>query len=145
MNVAGNLSINFSCYHSCGNFLDGTIKVNGNVSIGGPNGAQGPLALQMVGASNSTLTYTSGPTPSGNVTINKTAGAKVTLGSSISFNSAAQTLSILAGSIDMAGFNLTLNALSLSGGTSISRNAGILTVGGSAIGAGPYSSGTISN
>lgn len=121
--------------------IDGSWEVRGNVAFNST--ANGPATLIMSGTNAQTLSRT-GTEPTGTITVNKSA-LGVTLTTALNFNSAGQSFNITSGTLNMAGFNLTLNALVLSPTTSISRIAGTLTVSGSPVGAGPYSGGTISN
>lgn len=137
--VGGTLAIQYSC---CGSLNGGTLDARGNVTISSGN-ISGTTTLQMTGTTNTTLSMaTSGP--SGVVTINKTSGAKVTLISNVSFNAASQTINLVAGSLDMAGYNLTLKTTPTLNGNTITKNGGVLTVNGSTVGTGSLYGGTVS-
>lgn len=123
--------------------LTGTIDIFGNVTFSGL-GMNGAGAINLKG-SNSTLSSSATSIPSGTITVSKTAGQRVTLASNFPLN-AAQNMSVTTGQVDLSGFTLTLSgggALSLSATTTVKLSSGVLSVGGSSIGAGAYSSGTV--
>jgi hypothetical protein len=63
----------------------------------------------MVGTSvGSTFTHSGGTIVRGPITVNKTGGGSVVLASNVNFNGANQDLTITAGTLDMAGYNLTV-------------------------------------
>ena len=127
----------------------GTIAAYGSVTIA--RGTDGTAAISMLGASSASLyvdnLYDVGGKylPSGTLTINKSAGATVTMtGANISLDS-AQALVVTNGNLDLGGRSLTIpltNGLTLNTGANIYRNGATLTVGGSAVGAtGSYTNG----
>lgn len=121
-------------------FNGGEIQIEGNLSS---PGFAGSTKLTFNGSGNVSLTAT-GSRPSGKWTINKSSGV-ITLGSAISLSSVGQSLDLVQGSINMAGYNLSISSsLNLSAGTSITKNGGILSVGGASVNDGPYGAGTIS-
>ncbi len=137
--VDGNLTLN-----SIGGIgvYNGTFAVAKNITTTG-NGALGSVQLQFVGSTDQTLTASGAVYfPSGNVFVNTTAGAKVILATAVSMSAAGQGLSIVAGSVDMAGFALTTKALSLNANT-LTKNGGTLTVNGSVVGTGSLYGGTV--
>lgn len=113
----------------------GTVMAYGNVTAGG-GGNNGSVNLQFVGSGTQILSATN--LTGGNVTVANTGAGKVQLASAVSLNGASQSFTVTTGSVDMAGFALTLNSLSLNAKT-ITRNAGVLTVGGSVVAAGTQS------
>ena len=81
--------------------------------------------------------------PSGTITVNKL-GRSVVLTTNVNWSN-GQSLTVNAGSVNMAGFNLTIpGALNLAGGTTVVRGgAGVLSVGGAPIPNGAYSAGNV--
>lgn len=78
----------------------------------------------------------------GNVTVN--VSGTLTFNQKLNMTSAGQSMSVVSGAINMNGKNLTIGgSLTLAPSTSITRNAGVLKVGGATINAGSYSGGTI--
>lgn len=124
-NIGGNLS--FGTLH----VMDGgTYAVAGNLSISG--GWGGTASITLNGSSAQSVTQTAGTFPTGTLTVNNPSG--VTLASNVSWNGSTQTTNVISGSINMAGYNLTLHALSLNGNT-LTKGGGTLTV---ATGSSPY-------
>ncbi len=142
LNVGGTFTLKTGCNN---NFLNsGIVKLYGNLSSPGPNYAfSGTAELKFVGSTDQTITCAPCTFPSGNITVDISNNESVILGNSVSFNSTGQTVSVLNGSILMNGYNLTVKGLSLASGTSITKGGGALTVNGSSIPSGAYSSGTV--
>jgi hypothetical protein len=108
----------------------GTLAVAGNVTV--TSGWGGTAALTFNGSSVQSITQSSGNFPSGAITVNNSSG--ITLASNVTWNGSTQTTTVTSGSINMAGYNLTLHALNLNGNT-ITKGGGTLTVG---TGTSPY-------
>jgi len=105
--------------HSSGYLQNGTVQVQGNCTIGA-SAKGGTTAIQFTGA-NVTQTFTDngGTKVSGTVTVNKTTGS-VVLATAMSFNNTGQDLTITSGTLDLAGFNLTVNdVLTVSSGATL--------------------------
>lgn len=118
----------------------GQIQVGGNFSSPGLGGT---VQFLFNGTSDVSITSTGVTKPSGKWTVNKSSGT-ISLASAVSLSAVGQSLDLLQGSINMAGYNLTINnSLSLSAGTSITKNGGVLTVSGISVADGPYGSGTV--
>ena len=84
-----------------------TFVANGDV-VGIYNGFNGNAAVTFAGGSNATLTMAAAAKlPTGVVTVNKPA-ATLTLGQATSFTQTNQDLTIAAGTLDMAGYNLSV-------------------------------------
>ena len=137
---------NFS--HTDGN-LQGAWEVRGNLSVGS-SADGGNATIGFTGGNNQTYINSGGNEPDGNYTVNKTAGT-VTLASALNLNAAGQSLTIVAGTLDIAGQNLTVNSiltvgaggtLQLQGGEMITNTTKALNVGSTVIynGAGTYAS-----
>lgn len=133
LNVSGN--INFDNTNNSSRSLNGsTINASGNVSATG-YGYPGTTTINMIGATNSTLSVpASALLPSGGLTVNKSPGSTVTLASNTSLSTAGQDLTITSGTLNMAGYNLTIarnitNSDTLKRGTN--PTCGTLTYGGS--------------
>ncbi len=105
----------------------GTIEARGDITIASTaEGGNGILTF--TGTNAQTYTDNGGTKTSGLVTVNKTSGI-VTLATAMSYNTAGQDLTITAGTLDLAGFNLTVNdvftlgasgTLQLQGGETVS-------------------------
>ncbi|MFL5814659.1 MAG: beta strand repeat-containing protein [Bdellovibrionia bacterium] len=140
MNIAGNLTLSSLDGRTA---VSGTYKVSGNVtSTSALNG--GGASIQLIGSGGSAITVNAGASlPSGNITVNKSGGAGLTLGSALTLTSPGQTLTLTAGNADMAGYNLSVSNLSLNGNT-LSKAGGTLTVNGSVVsGTGSLFGGTV--
>ncbi len=135
MNVGGTLSL------KNGTVNNGIFKAYGNVDISG-TGTSGSAQLQLVGTSSTTVNASASFVPYGNVTINKTGGAGVTLAGAVSWNGGSQSTTLTAGTIDMAGFAMTVHSLAL-GGNTLTKNGGTLTVNGSVAATGSLYGGTV--
>lgn len=93
----------------------GTLNPKGAVTIGsGYKG--GTVALSFSGTANQIITNSGGTMPSGTFTINKPSGS-VTLGSNLVLNSSGQDLNVQSGTLDLAGYNLTVNDQFIVNGT----------------------------
>ncbi|MFN8943131.1 MAG: hypothetical protein ACK5WZ_00740, partial [Pseudobdellovibrionaceae bacterium] len=133
MAVSGNLILGDT---ATGNINGGTIAVDGNVTYNN-SGYVGTAFMIFGGSTSSTLSTSTTNILRGNVTVNKLAGASLTLGSIINLNGTGQTLEVLEGSILMSGRNLTVQSdLLLSPGTTVNRGGAVLTANGSTINAG---------
>jgi hypothetical protein len=129
MNVANNLTLSGSDPRAG---VSGTYVVSGNVTA--TSAYNGSAAIQLVGSSGSTITVNAGASlPAGNITVNKSGGAGLTLGSAVTINGSGQTLTLTSGNANMAGYNLSVGSLSLNGNT-LSKNGGTLTVNGTVVG-----------
>jgi len=121
--------------------LTGDIDLQGNVTYTyfyNPD-----VNLTFSGAGNQTITHTASNTNSGTNTVNKSGGT-LTLLTNMSWNNATQdAFSIIDGSLNMNGKNLTIKSISTLNGKTITKNGGVLTVNGSVIPSGPAFSGQI--
>lgn len=137
MNIAGNIIIG----STSGAINNGNLALKGNLSTSS-NGMTGTATIQFVGSSTQSVTVGSGASlPSGAVTVNNSSST-LTLASAVSWNSVGQSLTLTAGAINMAGYALTLKALSLNSNT-LTKNAGVLTVAGTVAGTGSLFGGTV--
>ncbi len=138
-NIQGNLIVNTAANNGC----TGSLDVYGNVTWAGA-GFGGAVAITLRG-NDSSWTRTAGVLPTGLITVAKTAGQKVTLGSNLTLN-ANQSISVTGGSIDLNNRTLTLSGtgnVTLAGGTFVKLSSGTLMIGGVSIPVGPYSGGNI--
>jgi len=135
----------------CGafNINNGTIDAKGNFIMNAI--AEGTVQVNLTGTS-PTITQVSGEVL--RVNTNLAISGTAVLSADFDFSSGygkSYTFSITSGSLNMSGHNFNVgesgasnsSALSLSSGTSINRNSGVLTIQGATIGAGAYGSGTI--
>src|SRR5690606_8910244 len=100
LNVGGDLSLE---NNSTSSEVDGgAIDVQGNITLS--SGSGGTTALRMSGSSIQTIKRTGGTWPTGKITVNKTGGT-VELASNVTFG-ATQDMDLLAGTINMNGYNL---------------------------------------
>src|SRR6185503_9711847 len=136
--VAGTLT--FDAAGSSGvSFLNGgTLAAQGNIVVADGINYGGTTLLQLTGTANQTWTDAGGTKPGSAITINKASGT-VTLGSNVSVNVAGQDLAITSGTLDLAGYNLTVNDLftigaagnlQLQGAETLSKNPTTITAGG---------------
>lgn len=118
----------------------GTLQAQGDVSLGaGFDG--GDAVLQFTGAATQSMTDSGGVLPSGTVTVNKTVGTAVNLAAALTLDTAGQDLTITSGTLNLAGFGLTLTAaadvltvdasgtLQLQGGETITATTKTLNAG----------------
>ena len=127
-------TVTFSSSFSNSNVNNGTLNISGNVVQTGTTSIAGSLGVNLIGTSNTTINQASAVNLPGPTVINKTSGAKITLLSDARFNNAGQNLTISAGTLDMAGFNLTVgNNISNSGNLQRGNipTCGTITQGGS--------------
>lgn len=106
--AAGNVFLNSGAVGS-GAINSGTIDVQGNLSITN-YGLAGNGNINFSGAINSNITIAAGAVkPSGSISINKASSSNtVSLTGNSSFSGASQDLTITSGTLDMAGYNLTV-------------------------------------
>jgi hypothetical protein len=127
-----------SHYDGRAGFAGGTFDVKHNV-IATSNVNWGSAAINLSGASAQNISAIADSNfYSGNITVNTTGGAVVSLGSAVTLNGSNQTLTVNSGSVNMAGYALDVKSLSLNSNT-ITRNSGALTVNGTVVGAGTVS------
>ena len=147
MIVRGNLTIGSSA--NGGKTINGqSIEVYGNVDYT-LLGHAGSTVIKMKGTTNTTFSQASTATtylPS-NIQIEKTGGAKVTAITPISFGT-SKALRVVSGQFDLGATanNLimaTAGTLTLDSGTTLKLSGATVTVNGSDVPAGAYSSGTI--
>jgi len=99
--------------------------------------------LTFSGGGNQTITYTNITTTKGTITVNKSGGT-LTLLTNLAWDYGSQgAFSIVNGSLDMNGKNLTLRTISTLNGNTITKNGGVLTVGGAVIPSGAAYGGQI--
>ncbi len=141
MRVGGTLQI--GDYHSsAGTITNGLIEAAGNVDFV-DIGHTGNYRLSFTGT-NQTLASSGGAStgkPTGNITVSLS--GTLTLTAAMVFNTAGQTFSVTSGAVNMNGQNLTGRIVTLSSGTSITRNGGTLRQNTTVIGAGAWTSGTV--
>jgi hypothetical protein len=101
MKIGGNLSITDS-----GQMNSGTLEVKGNLTSTDAT-IDGSATITLTGTSAQTITTGSNDLPSGTFTINKTSGT-VTLGANLTLNGSGQDLTVTAGTLDLAGYNLSV-------------------------------------
>jgi hypothetical protein len=109
--------------------VDGTWQVKGNYTIG-TDSVGGAAAVTLNGTGAQTITVGTGATmPTANFVIDKASGT-ATMTTAASFNTASQTVSVSAGILDMAGFNLTVNStMTVAAGAKLLCNGGVLSAG----------------
>lgn len=128
LKVFGNLTLNGSSGAE-GNITNGLIEAHGSVIVSG-GGKIGSANLMFVGASNANLTWTSGSFLDTTVEISKTGGASVVLLSNASFSTAGRDLTITSGTLDLNGFDLSINDRLTVAATGILKcNGGEFTTG----------------
>lgn len=116
--------------------VQGSVRQSNSYSVGNP----GTTAITMTGSGAATLGANQSIFsyfPSGTFTINKSAGATVTMASSLTLN-AGQLISVSAGTLNLSGKTLdvpTSNGLTVNSGATVNRNSGTLKVGGATVNA----------
>jgi len=134
LTIGGNLTLANGC--GCGNYIhSGTMNVHGNVTATACD-YRGSATLTFVGSGAQTMTGGEYRTWS-TVGVAKPSGT-LTFGSAVTWPG----ISVTSGSLDMAGWPLTLTTLSL-GGNTLTKGAGVLTVNGVVQGTGSLFGGTI--
>lgn len=106
--AGGNVTLNSNASGS-GSINSGTIDVQGNLVFTN-YGLSGNGNINFSGSGNSSITIgASAVKPTGGITINKSSSANlVSLTANTSFPGASQDLTITSGTLDMAGYNLTV-------------------------------------
>ena len=89
----------------------GTVQAQGNVVVGA-NFDAGNSPLQFTGTANQTYTDNGGNELDGDITINKSSGT-VTLASNADWNATSQDVTITDGTLDLAAYSLSTNALTV--------------------------------
>ncbi len=126
------------------NSTAGSVDLYGNLVWGGTGNGGAGIAITLRG-DDTTMSKTGVAFPQ-NLTIAKNAGKKVTLTASASFPTNVD-VNITSGSLDMAGFNLTLTGatgfLSMDATSTVIKNGGILTVNSAPVANGAYGGGNV--
>lgn len=115
----------------------GTIEIKGNMTLNNISNVSTNISL----TGTATQTFTMAGNFWSNVTINSSSSTLV-LATPLNMNGSTQTLTVNSGSINMAGFDLSVKSLALNGNT-LTKNGGILTVNGSVQGTGSLNGGTV--
>jgi hypothetical protein len=103
----------------------GTLAAQGNVQVADTNVYYGTTPLHLTGTAAQSITYSGGSgTFSLNTTINKASGT-ASLATNLSLNATGQVLTVESGTLNMAGYTLTVTGLTINGGT-FTQNTGIL-------------------
>lgn len=135
--VSGSMTVTHDVEYAV---ADGRSSINGGALIVGRNITYSSsanntnMAWVLNGSSTQTITV-QGNQPAGNITVNNTSSV-VTLGANLTTTASGQSITVTAGTVNMAGFNLTTRALSLNGNT-ITKGGGTLIVNGTAVSPGP--------
>ncbi|MFH1022275.1 MAG: LamG-like jellyroll fold domain-containing protein [Planctomycetota bacterium] len=126
LTLTGTLTIDDTLLAGPAALNGGTIEARGAVDIG-VNADGGSTAITFGGSADQVYTDYGGDEPDGTFTINKPSG-KVTLASAMDVTGSGQDLTITSGTLDMAGYALTVaDALTVSG--TLTQGAGLLTTG----------------
>lgn len=131
LTIGGSLSISSNF-----NLSGSTISVAGNIS-GTGNGGSTNITLNGTGTQN--ITKSGGTWPGSTFTINKASGSAV-LTAALSLNNTLQNLNIASGTLDMAGYNLTVAGNITNSGTlqqGLSPSCGTVSQSGSYTGTAP--------
>jgi hypothetical protein len=144
--ITGTLYVGGDLLLTTGGFLPyvngGTIDVKGNLSAQTTfNG--GTASIVMSGSGVQTISIPSGTPkfPGTTITVNN-ASSVLTLGSALNLGT-SPGLTVTSGSVNMAGYSLTIKTLSLNSNT-LTKNGGVLTVNGTTVGTGSLYGGTVS-
>jgi hypothetical protein len=130
INASGNLTIgNSQSGSGLINVNGGAVNVAGNYAANAYSGA-GTATLTFNGTGAQSFTKTgAGSTMGGTITIDKSAGT-LSLATAASFNTATQDLSVTTGTMNLAGFNLTVNdVLTVGTNGKLICNGGTVTAG----------------
>lgn len=120
----------------------GTINVQGNTSFLTNHGGETTQILFSGNAAQTISVSVGAHAMAGNWTVNKSGGS-LTLSDNVAIDSASQSMTVTAGSVNMNGKNLTIgNSLALNSNT-LTKNAGVLTVNGAVAGTGALFGGTV--
>ena|GEM_PF-1357399 len=101
MKIGGDLTITDS-----GNMNSGNIELQGNLTSTDST-VDGSATITLTGTNSQLVTVGSYDIPNGTFTINKTSGT-VTLGANLTLNGSGQDLTVTSGTLDVAGYNLTV-------------------------------------
>ncbi len=112
-------------YLTDGRFGGGTIEARGNVTVASTFDI-GNAAYTFTGSAVQTFTLGVAANIDGDVTVNKSGGSVVQVGT-LTLNAASQDLTIVSGTYDLNGSNLTVNG---SSGTLVVQNGGVLQLQG---------------
>ena len=142
LTVLGTLTISDNV-NTFGQINSGSLLAYGNV-IASNYGAKGTAQLQFLGTSAATLSkISSANLPFGNVLVNKTGGGGLTLISNATLLGPSQNFTLQSGAVDLAGYTFSIgNSLSLNGNT-LTKNSGVLIVGGTTVTSGSLYGGTL--
>lgn len=127
MKINGLLTLAALEYYGCPSINNGTLQAYGDVTVSGSCGGPGSYALQFLGAHSPTVTVASGSLSSTNITVNLSAGYNLRLGSALTCNAGGQALNVISGGVNLLGYALALNSLTLNGNV-INEGGGSLTV-----------------
>ncbi len=107
----------------------------GYTGVWGDASGNGPATFTFSGTANQMLytdggsLWTRGLMSLGNITVNKSSGT-LTLDDNFTINDAAQNMTVTAGTVQMAGYNLSVGAnLTIASGATVTCNNGTLTYG----------------
>jgi len=132
LNVGGDLGIDL--YFNAAGLRNGKIAVAGNYSLVRDENYSSSTEIEMVGGSDTTISIVSGYFNPGNLTVSKTAGAKVSLVSNVVVRNGSSDVAILSGELDLAGYSLTVgnasgtdNTLTIGAGATLRRSGGTYT------------------
>jgi hypothetical protein len=146
-------NVTFDFYHGAIMTVSGTMDINGNVVMkrnlgciinGGTitiagnltsttAGTSGTLAIVLDGTGTQNISVGTNTITSGTFTVNKASGAAV-LTANLSVNATGQDLALTSGTLDLAGFNLTVNDSFVVAAAGILQLKGVETVSTPALG-----------
>lgn len=110
------------------NINNGTILLAGNLVVNN-FGHGGSSTITFDGSGAQSINHSAGSFIDGLITVNKSAGT-LSLLSALNLSDAGQDLTITSGTMDMAGFNLTVaDVLTIGTGTTLTQNGGTLSYG----------------
>lgn len=134
MVVDGTLTLNASSSTGANLSAGGAITARGNLVLSN-GGSSGSTLLTMSGSNSATISQVSGAHfPGSSLTLNKSGGSVVSLVSDLTLNRANQDLLISSETLNMSGFNLTVNRNLTNNGTlqrGTNPSCGSVTQGGS--------------
>ncbi len=142
MSVLGALTIS-DYTNTFGQINSGGLLAYGNV-VASNYGAKGTSQIQFLGTSAATLSKASSANlPLGNVLVNKTGGGSLTLASNANLLGPSQNFTLQAGSVDLAGYTFNIGNTLILNGNTLTKNSGVLIVGGATVTTGSLYGGTV--
>ena len=135
--ITGTLSVNGNLYidtvNAAAAVRNGKFQVTGNYTLNRDENVGSSTDIEMIGSSNATI-ISNGQINPGNLTISKTAGAVVNMGSAVTVRNGNSGVRLASGTLNQLGYTMTIgdavgtnNKLTLEAGTVVNQGGGTLT------------------